>query len=62
MARKAAGLTQEQLAEATDLTRNTIGNTERGNYSPRLDSLLMIADAVRVPLPDLIDLRAPKPE
>jgi transcriptional regulator with XRE-family HTH domain len=53
-AREAAGLTQEQLAEQTDLVRNTIGNVELGNYSPRLDSLLMIADAVRVPLSQLV--------
>lgn len=53
-AREAAGLTQEQLAERTDLVRNTIGNVENGHYSPRLDSLLMIADAVRVPLAQLV--------
>lgn len=60
-AREAAGLTQEQLAEATDLVRNTIGNVEQGHYSPRLDSLIMIADAVRVPLEQLVDLSGEEP-
>jgi transcriptional regulator with XRE-family HTH domain len=60
-ARRAAGLTQEQLAERTDLSRNTIGNTERGNYSPRLDSLAMIAAAVRVPVSVLVDTGVPLP-
>lgn len=60
-ARRAAGLTQEQLAEHTDLSRNTIGNTERGTYSPRLDSLAMIATAVRVPVSVLVDLTEEMP-
>lgn len=53
-ARLHADLTQERLGEMTDLHRNTIVNIELGIYSPRLDSLLMIADAVRVPLHELI--------
>lgn len=53
-ARLAADLTQERLAELVDLGRNTVGNIELGLHSPRLDSLLMIADAVRVPLHELI--------
>lgn len=57
-ARRAASLTQEQLAERTDLDRRTIINIEMGHFSPRLDSLLMISDAVRVPLSRLVDLDA----
>lgn len=53
-ARLRADLTQERLGELVDLSRNTIGNIELGNFSPRLDSLLMIADAVRVPLGHLV--------
>lgn len=53
-ARIRADLTQERLGHAVDLSRGTIGNIELGTHSPRLDSLLMIADAVRVPLRDLI--------
>jgi transcriptional regulator with XRE-family HTH domain len=53
-ARLHADLTQERLGELVDLSRNTIVNIETGVHSPRLDSLLMIADAVRVPLDELI--------
>lgn len=53
-ARLHANLTQERLGELTDLHRNTIVNIELGIYSPRLDSLLLIADAVRVPLSHLV--------
>lgn len=54
IAREDANLTQEQLGERVDMHRNTIGNIENGVHSPRLDSLLMIANVVRVPLRDLI--------
>lgn len=53
-ARLYADLTQERLGEMVDLSRNTIVNIETGVHSPRLDSLLMIADAVRVPLDELV--------
>lgn len=53
-ARLHADLTQERLGELTDMHRNTIVNIELGLYSPRLDSLLLIADAVRVPLSELV--------
>jgi len=53
-ARLHANLTQEHLAELTDMTRNSIINIEFGHFSPRLDTLLMIADAVRTPLSDLV--------
>lgn len=61
IAREAAHLTQEQLAERTDLARNTVGNVELGHFSPRLDSLVMIAVAVRVPVAVLMDLTAELP-
>lgn len=47
-------MTQERLAELADMTRNSIGNIESGAVSPLLDSLLVIADAVRVPLSLLV--------
>lgn len=52
-ARLAADLTQERLGQMVDLSRNTIGNIELGLHSPLLDTLLLIAAAVRVPLADL---------
>lgn len=53
-ARIDADLTQEQLAERTDLDRRTIINIEMGHFAARIDSLLMIADAVHVPLSRLV--------
>ena len=38
-----AGMTQEQLAEAADLTPQFVGQLERGNRMPRLDSLARLA-------------------
>ena len=38
-ARKAAGMTQEQLADAVHVARNTISSWERGRTQPDLDTL-----------------------
>lgn len=54
LAREIADMTQEELAEATDLTRATISSIERGVHSPVGDRLMMISDAVRVPLSHLV--------
>ena len=40
--RTAAGMTQEQLAEAADLTPQYVGQIERGDRLPRLESLARI--------------------
>lgn len=53
-AREHAGLTQERLAERADLDRVTIVRIETGATSPRLDHLLMIADALGAPLSVLV--------
>ncbi len=37
--RKARGLTQEQLAELSNLSADTIGRLEHGGFSPSLDTL-----------------------
>lgn len=48
-------LTQEQLAEkAGGLDRKTISRIENGHMSPILDHLLLIADALDVPLSALV--------
>lgn len=41
--RKAAGLTQEQLAQRVDVTRQTIIAIEKGNYVPSVLLALKIA-------------------
>ncbi|MFW3474481.1 helix-turn-helix domain-containing protein [Streptomyces microflavus] len=53
-ARTAAGLTQEGLAGRAGLDRKTVNRLEQGATSPLLDHLLVIADAIGVPLSDLV--------
>ncbi|MGQ4349671.1 helix-turn-helix domain-containing protein [Streptomyces sp. SAS_275] len=53
-ARTDAKLSQEKLGETTGLDRKTINRIEQGTHSPLLDHLLLIADALHVPLTDLV--------
>lgn len=53
-ARLHANLSQERLAENAGLDRQAINRIEQGHASPKLDSLLLIADALDVPLADLV--------
>lgn len=43
-------LTQEQLAQAVGVTRQTILSIEKGNYFPSVFLALRIAHALQVPL------------
>lgn len=54
LAREAIGMSQDSLAELAGLTRVSISHIETGVHSPTVDRLMMIADAVRVPLSVLI--------
>ena len=53
-ARKAAGLTQQQLGERIDRDVKSISRWENGHRPPDLNDLLVIADALDVPLADLV--------
>lgn len=53
VARVERDLTQEQLAERTGVTRQTIGLIERGGYNPTLKLCLAIARAVGKTLDEL---------
>lgn len=46
--RKARGLTQEQLAEAAGFSTVWVGQLERGEGLPTLDSLVRLAEALPV--------------
>jgi transcriptional regulator with XRE-family HTH domain len=50
--RKAAGLTQEQLAEMVDLNPKYIGEVERGEKIISIEALLRIAKATKTPMRD----------
>ena len=47
-ARIAAGMTQTELAEATDIPYQTIGHWERNSTSPKFDSVEKIAKALGI--------------
>lgn len=53
LARVAKGLSQEQLAELVDVTRQTIGLIEKGKYNPTLNLCIRIAKALDRTLNDL---------
>ena len=56
--RKAAGLTQAELAQKLNTPPQSIGQWERGERQPKLDTLLRIASALNTPLEELVDLGA----
>ncbi|MER6235977.1 helix-turn-helix transcriptional regulator [Streptomyces clavifer] len=53
-ARQVAGLTQQQVAERIDMDRATYNRIEQGHSAALIDSLIRIADAIGVPLADLV--------
>lgn len=53
-ARKKAGLTQDELAKKTNLSRSHIGAIELGRYNPSLSTLASIAEAVDTPVSNLV--------
>lgn len=52
--RTARGLTQEALAERTELSVSYIGFIERGENVPTLTIVLNLADALKVDAADLV--------
>lgn len=53
-ARKDKGLTQQALAEAVGLTQGAVAHWESGRRQPPVAMLRKIAEALRVPVADLI--------
>jgi len=47
-------LSQEKLAERAGLDRKTINRIEQGTHATLIDHLLLIADALDIPLIDLV--------
>ena len=52
--RKKAKLSQEQLAEKLDVTRQTISNWENGKFYPDIDVLVKISKCFNISLDDLL--------
>lgn len=53
-ARTERKLSQEKLGEMTGLDRKTVNRIEQGAHATLIDHLLLIADALDVPLRDLV--------
>ena len=49
-------LTQEELAEKADVSRQTIIAVEKGNYTPSVLLALKIARIFKVPVEDVFEL------
>ncbi|XMN09285.1 helix-turn-helix domain-containing protein [Streptomyces griseobrunneus] len=54
-ARRTAGLTQQHVAESIGMDRANYVNIEQGHIAPLIDSLIRIADAIDVPLSELVE-------
>ncbi len=52
--RKRRQLTQEQLAEKSTLSYKFIGEVERGQGNPTLETMVRLADALEVELSDML--------
>ena len=53
-ARRSAGLSQVQLGERVGLDHKTVHRYETAQRAPTITELLLIADAQRVPLAELV--------
>jgi transcriptional regulator with XRE-family HTH domain len=52
--RRGVGLSQEKLAEVTDMHRNYIGKIERGEQNPTIYNLVLLAKALRCKVSDIL--------
>ena len=57
--RKAAGLTQEDLAQALGVTRQTINVIENEKYDPTLGLAMRLARFLNTPVEDIFRLPEP---
>lgn len=53
LARIENGLSQQELADLTEVTRQTIGLIEKGKYNPSLNLCIKISKALKKTLNDL---------
>lgn len=60
--RKLKGYTQEELSQKTEVTVRTIQRIEKGDVSPHLQTIKLLASALEVEVNDLLPLENPKEE
>lgn len=53
--RKSLGLSQEEVAEALNMDRVSIGYIEQGKRAPRLQTLFALASFYRIPVKRIFD-------
>ncbi len=58
-ARKAKGISQEEMAIKLDVVRQTVSKWEKGLSVPDADVLIRIADLLEVPVNDLLGIKSP---
>ena len=51
-------LSQEKLAEMSELSKNSLGAIERGTSSPSIDTLDRIAAALEIELSELVKVKS----
>jgi len=56
----ADGMTQQELADRLDVTRQTIHSVEKGRYAPSVGLALKIAEIFGVPVEELFELEKGK--
>jgi transcriptional regulator with XRE-family HTH domain len=56
LVREAKGLTQEQMAEKLEISRNSYGDIERGDNDVKLSKLQKVAELFEMQLSELVDL------
>jgi len=52
--RELRGFTQEELTDRARLSKNTVGNIERGDSAPTFPVLVAVSEALGLPLSELI--------
>ena len=55
-------MTQQQLADAIGMTRQTVNAVEQGHYAPSLEAAFKIALAFGVEIGEVFQYRAEEPE
>lgn len=59
--RKANHMSQEELAEKVDVSRQTLSKWETGESLPDIEKCMLLADLFGVTLDDLVNFQSPEP-